>query len=53
MLKTGDHAIHGPKFEIENINQIESYFSEPSFINSFNIWYDKVMQLYNFTNRLV
>lgn len=53
MLKTGDHAIHGPKFEIKNINQIESYFSEPSFINSFNIWYDKVMQLYNFTNRLV
>ncbi|RGH94797.1 hypothetical protein DW708_08780 [Ruminococcus sp. AM27-11LB] len=52
ILKAGDHAIHGPQFQIEDIHQIKAYFSEPTFVSSFNAWYKKVTQLYNFINKI-
>lgn len=52
ILKIGDHAVHGPRFQIEDSSQIKTYFSETSLINSFNEWYEKVIQLYNFINRV-
>lgn len=52
ILKAGDHAIHGPQFPVEDKRLIEAYFVNPDFINSFNKWYNKVIQLHNFVNRV-
>jgi hypothetical protein len=52
ILKMGNHAIHGPKFSIENYKDIEAYFQNPDFLFIFDEWYKQVVQFYNFINRI-
>lgn len=52
ILKSGDHAIQGPTFQLNNNKEIDAYFSDTTFINSFNEWYEKVFQLYDFINQV-
>lgn len=52
ILKSGNHAIQGPIFQLSNNSQIETYFSDATFNNSFVEWYEKVLQLHDFINKV-
>lgn len=52
ILKEGGHAIHAPKFSVENNTKIETYFKSFDFLHKFNEWAEQVTTFYDFINTL-
>lgn len=52
ILKEGGHAIHAPKFSLENYTKIETYFKSLNFLHKFNEWARQVTTFYDFINNL-
>lgn len=52
ILKAGEHAILGPQFNIESVDQVKQYFTQEKFNQSFDEWYSSVQALYEFSNNI-
>lgn len=50
ILKEGSHAIHAPKFSVENYTKIERYFKSLNFSCKFDEWTKQVTTFYDFIN---
>lgn len=50
ILKEGWHAIHAPKFSVENYSKIEKYFKSQNFLCKFDEWAKQVTTFYDFIN---
>lgn len=53
ILKEGEHAIHAPKFSVDNYEKIEAYFKNINFLYKFDEWSKQVTTFYDFINNLI